>query len=122
MNVDEEGKELEKCMKMIAGRTIEKVYGTAAIMIIPAKLRQAIKERREMYNDRRTLEDLGRYKGAKMSVNRMILQERKRKQLKLITGMKIGKRREVKWFGGLTANRDKGEKGKQCKKRGGVEG
>ena len=27
MNVDEEGKELEKCMKMIAGRTIEKVYG-----------------------------------------------------------------------------------------------
>ena len=97
MNVDEEGKEPEKCMKMIAGRTTEKVYGTAAIMIIPAELRQAIKERREgLYNDRRTLEDLGRYKGAKMSVNRMILQERKRKQLKLITGMKIGKRREVK--------------------------
>ena len=46
-NVEEEGKELEKCMKRIAGRTIEKVYGTAAIRSIPAELRQAIKERRE---------------------------------------------------------------------------
>ena len=26
-NVEEEGKELEKCMKRIVGRTIEKVYG-----------------------------------------------------------------------------------------------
>ena len=66
MNVDGEGKELEKCIKMIAGRTIKKVYGTAAIMIIPAELRQAIKERREgTYNDRRTLEDLGSITGTK---------------------------------------------------------
>ena len=34
-NVEEEGEELEKCMKRIAGRTIEKVYGTAAISSIP---------------------------------------------------------------------------------------
>ena len=105
-------KELEKCMKMIAGRTIEKVYGTVAITIIPAGLRQAIKEKREgLYNVRRTLEDLGRYKGAKMSVNRMISQERKRKQLKLITGMKIGKRREVKWFWRINGKQRQGIKG-----------
>ena len=40
-------------------------------------------------------EHLGRYKRAKMRVNRMKLQERKRNELKLITGMKIGKWREV---------------------------
>ena len=39
--------------------------------------------------------DLGWYKRAKIRVNRMKLQERKRKELKLITGMKIGKWREV---------------------------
>ena len=41
----EEGEELEKCMKRIAGRTIEKVYGTAAISSIPTELRQAKKRR-----------------------------------------------------------------------------
>ena len=46
-NVEEEGEELEKCMKRIVGRTIEKVYGTAAIRSIPVELRQAIKKRRE---------------------------------------------------------------------------
>ena len=45
-NVEEEGEELEKCMKRIAGRTMEKVYGTAAIRSIPAELRQAIKKKR----------------------------------------------------------------------------
>ena len=41
-NVEEEGEELEKCMKRIVGRTVEKVFGTAAIKGIPAELRQAI--------------------------------------------------------------------------------
>ena len=48
-NVDEEGKEIEKCMKRIAGRRIEKVYGTAAIRSIPAELRQAIKKEERGY-------------------------------------------------------------------------
>ena len=53
-NMEEKGEELEKCMKRIVGRTIEKGYGTAAIRSIPAEPRQAIKKRREgLKNDRR---------------------------------------------------------------------
>ena len=40
-NMEEEGEELEKCMKSIVGRTMENLYGTAAIRSIPAELRQA---------------------------------------------------------------------------------
>ena len=110
--MEEEGKGLEKCMKRIAGRTIEKVYGSAAIRCIPAELRQAIKERREgLQNDRRTQEDLGRYKREKMRVNRMKLQEQKRKELKLIIAMKIGKWTEVKWFWRINGKQRQGRKG-----------
>ena len=110
--MEEEGKGLEKCMKRIAGRTIEKVYGSAAIRCIPAELRQAIKERREgLQNDRRTQEDLGGYKREKMRVNRMKLQEQKRKELKLIIAMKIGKWREVKWFWRINGKWRQGTKG-----------
>ena len=109
--MEEEGKELKKCMKRVAGRTIEKVYGSAAIRSIPAELRQAIKERRGLQNDRRTQEDLGRYKREKMRVNRMKLQEQKRKELKLIIAMKIGKWREVKWFWRINGKRRQGRKG-----------
>ena len=47
--MEEEGEELEKCMKSIVGRTIENVCGTAAIRSIPAELRQAIKKEVRTY-------------------------------------------------------------------------
>ena len=45
-NIEEEGIEFEKCLKRVAGRTIGKVYGRAAVRSTPAGLREAIKERR----------------------------------------------------------------------------
>ena len=89
---------------------------------IPAELREAIKERREgLKNFRRTKEDLGRYKRAKIKVNRMKIQERKRKELKLITGMKKGNRREVKRFWRVYGKQRQGKKGEVVLEEGGRE-
>ena len=46
-NIEEEGIELEKCMKRVVGITIGNVYGRAAVKSIPAELRETIKEKRE---------------------------------------------------------------------------
>ena len=121
-NIEAEGIELEKCLKRVAGRTIGKVYGRAAVRSIPAELREAIKERREgLKNYRRTKEDLGRYKRAKIKVNRMKIQEQKRKELKLITGMKKGNRREVKRFWRVYGKQRQGKNGEVVLEEGGRE-
>ena len=46
-NIEEEGIELEKCIKRLVGRTIGNVYGRATVKSIPTELRETIKERRE---------------------------------------------------------------------------